>query len=767
MSSGAQVAVLEPRDMRRAPARSDLHPGERALVRLGAFGGLVLYGVLRWGTMLSPAPLWRLLGLLVLALLIAGVGRALRARSRPLAILAAAVAIVAVLPLAGIPLAWVLHVRIAVSVDGIGQGLSALPRALVPYAGINEWDRVVIVLGAGVLVLDAALMLAFAPRSPGELRLAGAALPLVVLAAVPSTLSRPQLPYLHGLILFALLAAFIWGDRVRRYDSPLAIGVAALAGAAAMIAAPALDQGSPWLDYQALAGTLSPAHVETFDFSQRYGPLDWPRTGHEVLDVQAKRPDYWKAEDLDLFDGTGWTQGDVALGAKAPQPDAGALARWTQTIQVTLRGMRTTDVIAAGVASAPAHLSQDVAPGLGDGTWTTGAELQPGDSYTVTTYSPHPTPAQLSKAGNGYPWGFLRGYMSMLLPSTPSLSPTSGGAPAVVFAPFHSGAPVESLVGIYGNDGTALVQSSPYGPAFALARRLASRAATPYAFVDSVRSYLAHGYTYNENPPRSRYPLERFLFADKTGYCQQFAGAMALLLRMGGIPARVAAGFTTGRNDRATHRLVVSDLDAHAWVEAWFPRYGWVRLDPTPATAPARGGLALLPALRGATRKVAPVRPVKRAEPVPAPAPSKATADGGGTPVAPIIAAIAALLALLALAVRASTRFTAPSGDELLAELERALARCGRRLSGGVTLAALERRFRASPDAAGYIRAIRLVRFRGAGDLPTQAQRRALRAQLGAGLGPLGRLRAWWALPPRWTWSRSAGLPSSRGIHSK
>ena len=50
---------------------------------------------------------------------------------------------------------------------------------------------------------------------------------------------------------------------------------------------------------------------------------------------------------------------------------------------------------------------------------------------------------------------------------------------------------------------------------------------------------------YNQNPPAARYPLASFLI-NKVGYCQQFAGEMALLLRMGGVPARVATGFTTG-----------------------------------------------------------------------------------------------------------------------------------------------------------------------------------------------------------------------------
>ena len=110
-----------------------------------------------------------------------------------------------------------------------------------------------------------------------------------------------------------------------------------------------------------------------------------------------------------------------------------------------------------------------------------------------------------------------------------------------------------------------------------------------------MERYLADGFTYNENPALTRYPLETFLFASRVGYCQQFSGAMALLLRMGGVPARVAAGFTSGTYDRSSHQWVVTDRDAHAWVEAWFPKYGWVRFDPTPVSAPARGGSTAAP----------------------------------------------------------------------------------------------------------------------------------------------------------------------------
>ena len=78
---------------------------------------------------------------------------------------------------------------------------------------------------------------------------------------------------------------------------------------------------------------------------------------------------------------------------------------------------------------------------------------------------------------------------------------------------------------------------------------------------------------------------------------------MALLLRMGGVPARVATGFTTGAYDQNTKSWLVTDVDAHAWVEAWFPHYGWVTFDPTPAAAPARGGHAPISSIGRSTAR--------------------------------------------------------------------------------------------------------------------------------------------------------------------
>ena len=95
----------------------------------------------------------------------------------------------------------------------------------------------------------------------------------------------------------------------------------------------------------------------------------------------------------------------------------------------------------------------------------------------------------------------------------------------------------------------------------------------------------AGGFTYDEQPPLpigGEPPLVDFVNNTKRGYCQHYAGAMTLMLRLLGIPSRVAVGFTSGRYDEDDKEWVVSDTNAHAWVEVYFPRFGWIPFDPTP-----------------------------------------------------------------------------------------------------------------------------------------------------------------------------------------
>ena len=176
----------------------------------------------------------------------------------------------------------------------------------------------------------------------------------MALAVVPTALVRPQLPYLQGLLLFVLLAAFMWGERVRSEAVGTAVAVAALAGIAGAVLAPGLDPHKPWVDYRAWAGTVTRPRIDAFDWNQTYGPLHWPHSGHTVLTVEAEHADYWKAEDLDVFNGYAWQSEQQSRSAGAlPAPDPAALQKWTQPVRVTIKGMRTTDVIAAGYASEP------------------------------------------------------------------------------------------------------------------------------------------------------------------------------------------------------------------------------------------------------------------------------------------------------------------------------------------------------------------------------------------------------------------------------
>lgn len=89
-------------------------------------------------------------------------------------------------------------------------------------------------------------------------------------------------------------------------------------------------------------------------------------------------------------------------------------------------------------------------------------------------------------------------------------------------------------------------------------------------------------YSLQTAPGGSDDALVEFLTVGRTGYCEQFASAMAVMLRMVGVPARVAVGFTAGI-DTGEFRSV-GTADAHAWVEAWFPGIGWTTFDPTPLT---------------------------------------------------------------------------------------------------------------------------------------------------------------------------------------
>jgi Transglutaminase-like superfamily len=118
-----------------------------------------------------------------------------------------------------------------------------------------------------------------------------------------------------------------------------------------------------------------------------------------------------------------------------------------------------------------------------------------------------------------------------------------------------------------------------------LARRVTASAANPYDAATQVESYLRTNYKYElkpTQPPAGADPLDYFLFTSKEGYCEYFASAMGDMLRSLGIPTRLVNGYGPGTYDEKLGRYVVKESDAHTWVEAYFPSYGWIPFEPTP-----------------------------------------------------------------------------------------------------------------------------------------------------------------------------------------
>ena len=109
---------------------------------------------------------------------------------------------------------------------------------------------------------------------------------------------------------------------------------------------------------------------------------------------------------------------------------------------------------------------------------------------------------------------------------------------------------------------------------------------TDYDKVMSIYKHFSreNGFTYNLQTTSGTSGSEIAAFLqNKAGYCQQYAAAMAWMVRQAGIPARVAFGFTRG-GDRDGNTWTISNRNAHAWTEVYFDGFGWVPFDATPVS---------------------------------------------------------------------------------------------------------------------------------------------------------------------------------------
>jgi protein-glutamine gamma-glutamyltransferase len=771
------AAPTPPMGCRPAGARGrDTGPPPGARSRIGVelvlFACLGTLGVLQWSRLVADPPVGRLL--LALAIVTAG-GAAMAAlgerRARiPFARLAAlAIAVgatAAATVVVGVPARLLAVPNWPELIDNLGLGLAGIEDTEMPYDGGDVWLRLTLMLGAPLL-LGLAAALAFWParrRTPGRVLALGA---LVTLYGIAVTLDSPGAELLWGVLLLMLAAAWLWVPTLAPRRAAVAIATVAGAGLLALPVAATIDPRAPWWDYESWDWFAREREV-TFDWNHSYGPLDWPQEGTTLLEARSVQPLYWKASVLDRFDGFTWQRahGDDALSAperlarrRGPGGELPELNRkWLTQASFEVEALQSGLAIGAGIPQPETIQGLDDVTASSDGTLSVDEEpLQSGDEYSIVAYSPQPSERRLRRAPASYPEERFGQTTLVGLPAT--IGEAAGGPPPVpAFSPARAQA--MPLWGTSDREAQAALLASPYADTYRLARRLTADAPSPYGAVRAIEAHLRQGYDYSPTVPERTYPLAAFLFEDESGYCQQFAGTMALMLRMVGIPSRVVSGFAPGSLDEERGVYEVRDTDAHSWVEVYFRGIGWVTFDPTPTAAPAASqsvnaelgtffrGRGSIPE-QGRGRAISLERGLQggRVGPI----------DDGGGPWTAIGLALLATVVLggaAAAIVFTGRRRALAAGravDAQLEEFRRALVRLGWTVPAGPTLLGLERRFRNAgrPAVAGYAAGLRAHRYAPeAPPPPGPAARRALRRALSKQGGLRRRLRALLAIPP-------------------
>jgi transglutaminase-like putative cysteine protease len=130
------------------------------------------------------------------------------------------------------------------------------------------------------------------------------------------------------------------------------------------------------------------------------------------------------------------------------------------------------------------------------------------------------------------------------------------------------------------------LQLPPEDPRIAeLAEQVTKAAPNRFTKAQALERYLRLNYGYSlvlRGTPNSKDPLAMFLFDVRRGHCEYFASSMAIMLRQIGIPTRLVNGFRAGEYNGIGSNWIVRQYDAHSWIEAYFPPYGWIEFDPTP-----------------------------------------------------------------------------------------------------------------------------------------------------------------------------------------
>lgn len=266
-----------------------------------------------------------------------------------------------------------------------------------------------------------------------------------------------------------------------------------------------------------------------------------------VFAVDSSVPSYWRLTSLDTFNGVTWTATGAYRGFDTRLPGSAPTPAGTRTVRATFQIQQLDSVWLPEQFNPVAvrgggHVSYDPA----SGSLITSSPTSNGMTYTVDSVQ----------------------YLDTLSPAELESAPPVGNSPAL--------------------SSDLELPAAVDGSITQLAASLTAGRTSEYDKALAIQNYLrGPQFTYTLNPPAESNgsdssALYQFLFVTRQGYCQQFAGAYAVLARAAGLPTRLAVGFSTG-DPLPGGEFQVHDRDAHTWPEVYFgPRYGWLPFEPTP-----------------------------------------------------------------------------------------------------------------------------------------------------------------------------------------
>ncbi len=315
---------------------------------------------------------------------------------------------------------------------------------------------------------------------------------------------------------------------------PAALGMAAVVAAAAALVGPSLPGAGDEPIYETRGGnggSVTNVVSPLVDIRSRLTN----RSNAELFTVRADFESYWRLSALPRFNGEQWGLPERALSRVDGQLSAArdGAVQLSQEITITALGEKFVPAAADPQAASP----QDGLRWNADSSTLlkTDGDLVPGETFEIVSASPRFDVTALQSATS-----------------------TDAGDPIYLELPDDFPASVGDL-----------------------ARAVTAGATTPYDVALALQNWFRTEFTYSleVQAGHSSNAIEGFL-RDRVGYCEQFAGTYAAMLRTLGIPSRVAVGFTSGNFNG--ERYSVLGKNAHAWPEVWFDGLGWVPFEPTP-----------------------------------------------------------------------------------------------------------------------------------------------------------------------------------------